>query len=97
MVHKSNFSKGKFMLIQTNQQASTITLVNHLFSLYHKVVFTRLDLSKLMDVSLSYIAKSITRGYGIPNYKKLGHKQNSKIIFNINDVAEFLSDTTKTL
>jgi len=96
MVHKSNFSKGKFMLNQTNEQDSTNTLVQQLFQLYNKVVFTRLDLSKLMDVSLSYIAKSIERGYGIPNYKKLGHKQNSKVIFNINDVAEFLSDTIKT-
>ena len=84
------------MLNQTNEQDSTNTLVQQLFQLYNKVVFTRLDLSKLMDVSLSYIAKSIERGYGIPNYKKLGHKQNSKVIFNINDVAVFLADTTKT-
>jgi len=84
------------MVNQTNEQDSTNTLVKQLFQLYNKVVFTRLDLSKLMDVSLSYIAKSIERGYGIPNYKKLGHKQNSKVIFNINDVAEFLSDTIKT-
>jgi hypothetical protein len=55
------------------------------------------DLAELMDVSLSYIAKCIMKGYGIPNYKKLGHKQNSKVIFNIQDVAEFLNDTTKTL
>ena len=84
-------------MTQLSQQNPTTSLVEQLFKLYNKVVFTRLDLARLMDVSLSYIAKSIERGYGIPNYKKLGHKQNSKVIFNIQDVAEFLSDTTKIL
>ncbi|QSZ41207.1 hypothetical protein GJV85_03460 [Sulfurimonas aquatica] len=77
--------------------STTQTLVEQLFQLYQKVVFTRQDLAKLMDVSLSYVAKSIARGYGVPAYKRLGHKQNSKVIFNINDVAEFLNDTTKTI
>jgi len=97
MERKSNFSKGKFMSQNLNQIDSTNDLVKQLFKLYNKVVFTRLDLAKLMDVSVSYIAKSITRGYGIPNYKRLGPKQNSKIIFNIQDVAQFLNDTTKVL
>jgi len=79
------------------QDATTQTLVEQLFQLYQKVVFTRQDLAKLMNVSLSYIAKSIARGYGVPAYKRLGNKQNSKVIFNINDVAEFLADTTKTI
>lgn len=72
-------------------------LVEMLFSLYCKVLFNKLDLSRLMGVSISYIDKSLARGYGIPNYKKLGHLSNSKILFPINDVAEFLSATTKTL
>jgi len=84
-------------MTQISEQDSTKTLVQQLFQLYKKVVFTRLDLAKLMDVSISYIAKSIARGYGVPNYKRLGNKQNSKVIFNINDVAEFLADTTQTL
>ena len=85
-------------MTQLSEQVSTKkTLVEQLFQLYKKVVFTRLDLAKLMDVSISYIAKSIARGYGVPNYKRLGNKQNSKVIFNINDVAEFLADTTQTL
>ena len=85
------------MVTQISEQNSTKNLVDHLFRLYNKVTFSRTDLAQLMDVSLSYIAKCIMKGYGIPNYKKLGHKQNSKIIFNIQDVAEFLNDTTKTL
>ena len=84
-------------MTQISEQDSTMTLVEQLFKLYNKVVFSKENLAKLMDVSLSYISKSIARGYGIPNYKRLGHKQNSKVIFNINDVAEFLADTTKTI
>ena len=74
-----------------------IIMSEQLFKLYKKPILSRLELAELMDVSLSYIAKSISRGYGIPNYKKIGNKQNSKVIFNIFDIAEFLSDTTKTL
>jgi len=74
-----------------------IIMSDQLFKLYKKPVLSKVELAGLMDVSLSYIAKSIERGYGIPNYKKLGHKQNSKVIFNIFDVAEFLSDTIKTV
>jgi len=84
------------MVTQLSEQPSTQTLVEQLFKLYNKVVFSKENLAKLMDVSISYISKCIQRGYGIPNYKKLGNKQNSKIIFNINDVAAFLADTTKT-
>ena len=84
-------------MTQISEQSSTQTLVEQLFQLYNKVVFSKENLAKLMDVSISYISKSIARGYGIPNYKRLGNKQNSKVIFNINDVAEFLADTTKTL
>ena len=76
-----------------SEQASA--LAEQLFKFYNKVIFTKLDLSKLMDVSLSYIDKSLARGYGVPSYKRLGNSQNSKVVFNINDVAEYLSDTTK--
>ena len=84
-------------MTQTYGQSSTQTLVEQLFKLYNKVVFSKENLADMMDVSLSYISKSIARGYGIPNYKRLGNNQNSKIIFNIQDVAEFLNDTTKTM
>ncbi|MGB5964849.1 MAG: hypothetical protein WBG65_04880 [Sulfurimonadaceae bacterium] len=71
------------------------SLVEQIFKLYNKILFTKEDLSKLMNVSLSYIDKSLARGFGVPNYKKLGNASNSKVVFNINDVAEYLSDTTK--
>ena len=76
-----------------SEQASA--LAEQLFKLYNKVLFSKRDLSKLMDVSISYIDKSLARGYGTPNYKRLGNSRNSKVVFNINDVAEYLSDTTK--
>ena len=84
-------------MTQISEQTSTQALVEQLFKLYNKVVFSKENLAKLMDVSISYISKSLAKGYGIPNYKRLGNKKNSKVIFNINDVAEFLADTTQTL
>jgi hypothetical protein len=48
-----------------------------------------------MWVSLSTIDLYISKGVNLPNYKKLGNAKNAKLIFNIIDVAEFLTDTIK--
>ncbi|QOY55330.1 hypothetical protein HUE87_03580 [Candidatus Sulfurimonas marisnigri] len=71
------------------------TLCKKLFQFYNKVALTKQELAQVLGVSISYIDKSLARGYGVPNYKKLGTASNSKVIFNINDIAHYLSDTTK--
>ena len=49
-----------------------------------------------LGISYSTIDGYIAKGYGIPNYKKLGKAKNAKVVFNIIDVAKFLSETIKT-
>lgn len=71
------------------------TLRDELFKRYNKLVLNKRELSKEMGISVSFIDKSISRGYGIPNYIKLGSASNSKVVFNMVDVAAYLSHTIK--
>jgi len=71
------------------------SLCDQLFKIYNKAVLTKKELATIMSVSISYIDKSLARGYGVPNYIKLGSASNGKVVFNIVDVANYLSCTTK--
>ena len=50
-----------------------------------------------LGISSSTLDLYISKGTGLPNYKKLGKAKNAKVVFNLIDVAEFLSQTIKTL
>ena len=65
-------------------------------SRYNKATLTKKELANEFTVSTSTIDLYISKGIGIPNYKKLGTAKNAKVIFNIIDVAEYLSQTIKT-
>jgi len=78
-----------------NDDASLLR--EELFRCYKKSIFNKKELAVIMNVSLSYIDKSIARGYGTPHYKKLGVSSNSKVVFNIVDIANYFSNTTKML
>ena len=75
------------------QQAQQI--YNDLSSRYKKASLSKKELAHELGVSYSSIDTYLARGYGLPNYKKLGTAKNAKVIFNIVDVAEFLSQTIK--
>ena len=55
------------------------------------------ELAKELNMSVSSINRYISLGYGIPNYIKVGDGKNSRVLFPLVDVANFLSQTTKTL
>jgi transcriptional regulator with XRE-family HTH domain len=64
---------------------------------YKKASLSKSELAVELGVSISTIDKYKKDGIGLPNYKKLGNAKNAKIIFNIIDVANFLSQTIKTV
>jgi predicted DNA-binding transcriptional regulator AlpA len=64
-------------------------------SRYNKSTLIKKELAKEMSCSTSTIDLYISKGYRLPNYKKLGTGKNSRVVFNIIDVAEFLSQTIK--
>lgn len=63
---------------------------------YGKATLSKAEMAKELGISYSTIDGYISKGYGIPNYKKLGTAKNAKVVFNIIDVSEFLSQTIKT-
>lgn len=47
--------------------------------------------------SVSAVDNYIAKGYGIPDYRKIGHAKNARVIFSLRDVAEYLAaQTVKT-
>ena len=78
----------------TNPQAEMH--FNYLSEKYKKLTLNKAELSHEMSVSQSSINGYIAKGYGIPNYSKIGNGKNGAVRFNIFDVAEFLAHTIKT-
>ena len=60
---------------------------------YGKATLTKKELANELGVSLSTIDNYVSKGYGIPPYRKLGTARNAKVVFNVGDVAKFLSET----
>ena len=71
-------------------------IYNDLKDRYGKATLSKAEMANELGISYSTIDSYISKGYGIPNYKKLGMAKNAKVIFNIIDIAEFLSQTIKT-
>ncbi len=79
----------------TSKQAQLI--YEDLKSRYNKATLTKKELAKELTVSTSTIDLYISKGIGIPNYKKLGKAKNAKVVFNIIDIAEYLANTIHTV
>lgn len=60
---------------------------------YNKVALSKQELANELGLGLSTVSKFMADGIGLPNYKKIGHAKNSRVIFPLINVAEFLSDT----
>jgi predicted DNA-binding transcriptional regulator AlpA len=71
-------------------------IYNDLQTRYKRATISKREMANELGISYSTIDNYIAKGYGIPNYKKLGKKANSKVVFSLIDVAEFLSQTIKT-
>jgi len=76
-----------------NDQAKTI--LEELRERYGKATLSKREMANELGVSMSTLDLYISKGYGVPNYKKLGKAKNAKMVFSIVDVAKFLADTIK--
>ena len=70
-------------------------ILTYLLQKYDSFFITKKELAKELGVSYSSIDNFIFRKYGVPDYKKLGTSKNSKILFNLIDVAVFMADKTE--
>jgi len=64
---------------------------------YKRMTISKSEMSSELGISNSTLDLYISKGIGLPNYKKLGTAKNAKVIFNLLDVADFLANTIKTI
>ncbi|QOY53043.1 hypothetical protein [Candidatus Sulfurimonas baltica] len=62
---------------------------------FKKYTITKSELAKeVLGVSLSTVNRYMAMGTGVPQWKKLGSEEHSRVVFDLLDVALFL-DTDK--
>ena len=82
--------------MESNINKHTERVYQYLLNKYGRTLISKKELAHEMGISNSTVDLYITKKTGIPNYKKLGTSKNSKVVFNLIDVAEFLNNTIKT-
>ena len=75
----------------------TDSIEKNLYQKYKKSTLSKKELAKELGIGLSTLNKYLANGVGLPNFKKMGDSVNSRVLFNIHDIATFLSLTTKVL
>ena len=82
------------MNINDNQYLNQ-EILKDLKTRYKKSTLTKKELSNELSMSLSSINQYISMGIGLPNYLKLGSGVNSRVVFPVINVVEYLSNTVK--
>ncbi|QFR42883.1 hypothetical protein [Sulfurimonas xiamenensis] len=59
---------------------------------YQKTTLNKKELAHELGVSVSAVNNYIVKGYGVPQYKKLGDAKNAKVVFPLPCVADYLSN-----
>jgi len=59
---------------------------------YKKSVLNKTELANEIGMSVGAINNYISKGYGIPKYKKLGPSKNAPVVFPLVYVANYLSE-----
>ena len=83
-------------MMQNELENQREKLYKYLTQKYKRTVINKVELAFELGISNSTLDLYISKGIGLPNYKKLGNAKNSKVIFNLLDVADFLTQTIKT-
>jgi len=79
-------------------QTSIEATYSYLKSKYNTSVIGKKEMAKELNIAPSTLDLYMSKGIGVPKYKKLGNKPNSRVIFNLYDLAIFLNtDQIETL
>ena len=70
-------------------------IYTYLLNKYKKMALSKEELAHELGVSLSAINNCIVKGYGLPEYKKMGDAKNARVVFPVVCIALFLSNTVK--
>lgn len=82
--------------MQNDEDLQKERLYEYLLKKYQRAVISKVEMANELGISSSTLDLYIAKGTGLPNYKKLGKAKNAKVVFNLLDVANFLTKTIKT-
>ena len=77
--------------IVQSDPSSYEAIYKYLLTKYNRVTINKKEMAVELGVALSTLDLYMRRGYGVPRYKKLGNKANSRVVFTLVDIAAFLS------
>ena len=70
----------------------------YLKSKYNRTVIGKKELAQELNIAPSTLDLYLSKGIGLPRYKKLGSAKNARVVFNLYDIAVFLnSDQIETM
>jgi len=72
-------------------QTSVEATYSYLKDKYNASVIGKKELAKELNISPSTLDLYLSKGMGLPRYKKLGTAKNSRVVFNLYDIAVFLN------
>jgi len=71
---------------------------SYLKSKYNKTVIGKKEMAEELNIALSTLDLYLSKGIGLPRYKKLGRAKNARVVFNLYDIALYLnSEKIETL
>lgn len=91
MKSSTNLSKAAINALQLDE---AVTIYSELLSQGYSLFINKKEYADIISCSTSSVDNFIRNGYGCPNYKKLGHAKNAKVLFSLIDVANYLAGIT---
>ncbi len=91
MESSTNLSKAAIDALQSNE---AVAIYSELSAKGYSLLISKKEYSDIVGCSTSSVDNFIRNGYGCPNYKKLGEAKNSKVLFSLIDVANYLAGST---
>lgn len=79
-------------------QTSIEATYSYLKSKYNTSVIGKKEMAEELTIAPSTLDLYISKGMGLPKFKKLGTAKNARVVFNLYDIAVFLnSDQIETM
>lgn len=79
-------------------QTSIEATYSYLKDKYNTSVIGKKEMAEELTIALSTLDLYISKGMGLPKFKKLGSAKNARVVFNLYDIAVFLnSDQIETM
>jgi len=72
-------------------ETSTEVTYRYLKDKYSKAVIGKKEMAKELNIALSTLDLYMSKGIGLPRYKKLGTAKNARVVFNLYDIAVYLN------